>query len=78
MLKNIASGFAVLAAMWVVPVAAQTGRQDAPVIRTVTGVRYEVPAGWEWLEFDGYNATIQHLATKSGASVQIRKRHLSA
>ena len=66
MLKNMALGIALLTPMWVVPVAAQTARQDAPVIRTLTGVRYEVPAGWEWTEFDGYNATIQHLATKSG------------
>jgi len=65
-LKNMALGIALLTTMWVVPVTAQTARQDAPVIRTLTGVRYEVPAGWEWTEFNGYNATIQHLATKSG------------
>jgi len=62
-LKNIALGIALLTTMWVVPVAAQS---EAPIIRTLWGVRYQIPAGWEWTEFDGYSATIQHLATKSG------------
>jgi hypothetical protein len=53
MLKNIASGIVLLAALWVALVIAQTSRPDAPVIQTLTGVRYEVPAGWEWTEFDG-------------------------
>jgi hypothetical protein len=41
-------------------------RSDAPIIRTLSGLRYEIPAGWEWTEFNGYGPTIQHLATKSG------------
>ncbi len=66
MLKNIALGIVLLAALWIAPVTAQTGRPDVTVVRTLAGVRYEVPAGWEWTEFDGYGVTIQHLATKSG------------
>lgn len=54
----------------VAPAAARSDappmRSDAPTIRTLLGLRYEIPAGWEWTEFDGYHATIQHLATKSG------------
>jgi hypothetical protein len=54
----------------VAPAAAQsdapTARSDAPTIRTLWGLRYEIPAGWEWTEFDGYGVTIQHLATKTG------------
>lgn len=41
-------------------------RSDAPTVRTLAGLRYEIPAGWEWTEFDGHSVTIQHLATKSG------------
>ena len=47
----------------IVPAAVQS---EAPTIRTLGGLRYEIPAGWEWTEFDGHGATIQHLATKSG------------
>jgi hypothetical protein len=47
----------------IVPAALQN---EAPTIRTLMGLRYEIPAGWEWTEFDGHGATIQHLATKSG------------
>lgn len=66
MLKNIAIGVALFTTMWFVPVAAETGRQDATVIRTIDGARYEIPAGWEWIEFNGGSVTIQHLGTKSG------------
>mgnify|MGYP001580527269 CR=1 FL=1 len=66
MLKNVALGMVLFTTMWFVPVAAETGRQDATVIRTEYGVRYEVPAGWEWTEFDGNELTIQHIGTKSG------------
>jgi len=45
MLRNIASGIALFATFWGMPVAAQTSRQDAPVVRTLTGVRCEVPGG---------------------------------
>ena len=45
------------------PAAVQS---EAPTIRTLRRPRYEIPAGWEWTEFDGHGATIQHLATKSG------------
>jgi hypothetical protein len=47
----------------IAPAAAQS---DAPTIRTLPGLRYEIPAGWEWTEFNGHSATIQHIATKSG------------
>lgn len=63
MLKNIALRIALLTTMWVVPLAAQS---EVPIIRTQLGVRYEIPAGWEWTEFGDYRVTIQHLATKSG------------
>lgn len=63
MLKNIVLRIAMLTTIWVVPLAAQS---DVPIIRTTWGVRYEIPAGWEWTEFDGNTVTIQHVATKSG------------
>lgn len=63
MQKRAAVSIALLATLCVVPMIAQAAPS---VIRTVTGVRYEVPAGWEWTEFNGYNATLQHIATKSG------------
>lgn len=47
-------------------IAPSAARSEAPIIRTLSGLRYEIPAGWEWTEFDGYGPTIQHLATKSG------------
>jgi hypothetical protein len=47
----------------IVPATAPTG---APVVRTLSGLRYEIPAGWEWTEFNGFATTIQHLVTKSG------------
>lgn len=37
-----------------------------PIIRTNTGLRYELPAGWEWGGFNGNSVTIQHVATKVG------------
>lgn len=62
MLKNIAL-IALLTTMWVGPLAAQS---EAPIIRTALGLRYEIPAGWEWTKFDGNSVTVQHVATKSG------------
>ncbi|TAK15851.1 MAG: hypothetical protein EPO35_06410 [Acidobacteria bacterium] len=52
------------------PVASLPARATAPTIRTNWGVRFEVPAGWEWTEFDGNSVTIQHLATRTGAAGQ--------
>jgi hypothetical protein len=49
---------------WFVPVAGRTAGTTAGVIRTMTGVRYVVPAGWEWTDFDGVGQTLQHVATK--------------
>ena len=46
--------------------SAPAARSEAPIIRTLTGVRYEIPAGWEWTEFDGYKVTIRHSGTMSG------------
>jgi hypothetical protein len=48
------------------PAASAPAAQSAPIIRTMPGLRYEIPAGWEWTEFDGHSAKIQHIATKSG------------
>jgi hypothetical protein len=48
------------------PIAPSAVRSDASIIRTLSGIRYEIPEGWEWTEFNGQRATIQHLATKSG------------
>jgi hypothetical protein len=62
MLKISAFGIAMLATLWVAPVAAQS---EAPMIRTGTGDRYQIPVEWEWTEFDGFNATIRHLARTS-------------
>lgn len=45
---------------------APSSESNAPIIRTLLGLRYEIPAGWEWTEFTGHSATIQHIATKSG------------
>jgi hypothetical protein len=45
---------------------APSAESNAPIIRTLLGLRYEIPAGWEWTEFTGHSATIQHIATKSG------------
>lgn len=67
MFKTIAFAVALSAT---VPVAMPPARAEPPVIRTNWGVRYEVPAGWEWTEFDGNSATIQHVSTKAGAKGQ--------
>lgn len=37
------------------------------VFRTKTGLRYNIPAGWEWDSHDGDRVMIQHVATKTGA-----------
>lgn len=63
MQKHVAMRIALLTTLCVAPLVAQSA---GPTIRTVTGVRYEIPAGWEWTEFSGYNVTIQHVGTKSG------------
>jgi hypothetical protein len=44
----------------------QARNSDSAVIRTMTGVRYLVPAGWTWTEFNGYGPVFQHVATKAG------------
>jgi hypothetical protein len=43
-----------------------TANSNAPIVRTLLGLRYEIPAGWEWTEFTGHTTTIQHIATRSG------------
>jgi hypothetical protein len=60
---NIVLRITLLTTLLAASLAAQG---ETAIIRTVTGVRYEIPAGWEWTEFDGYNATIRHVGTKSG------------
>ncbi len=35
------------------------------IIRTYSGLRFEIPTGWEWTEFDGYNVSLRHIATKT-------------
>lgn len=37
------------------------------VFRTNTGLRYNIPAGWEWISHSGNGVSIQHVATKTGA-----------
>lgn len=59
-----------IALVTTIPVATLPAQAGAPVIRTIWGIRYEIPAGWEWTEFDGNTVTIQHLGTKSGAKGQ--------
>jgi hypothetical protein len=48
------------------PIAGFADNPADPVIRTVTGVRYTVPAGWEWRDFNGFSVTLEHAATKAG------------
>lgn len=43
-------------------------RAQLPIIRTNTGLRFEIPAGWEWGGSTGNDVTIQHVGTKTGGS----------
>lgn len=52
----------------VLAAATAAAPSQIPVIRTNTGLRYELPAGWEWGGFSGNSVTIQHLATKVGGA----------
>ncbi|MGI9077133.1 MAG: hypothetical protein ACR2G6_07375 [Gemmatimonadaceae bacterium] len=45
------------------PVGAQT---PGAIIRTGFGVRYQIPAGWEWTEFNGVRVSLRHVATLTG------------
>jgi hypothetical protein len=55
----------IVLGLWLAPVAGHADKPNPGVIRTMTGVRYVVPDGWEWTDFDGIGPTLRHVATIS-------------
>ena len=56
----LASNIALLSILLVAPFAAGAAN---PLVRTKSGVLYEIPAGWDWGGFSGSGLTIQHQGT---------------
>lgn len=68
MFKFAAIGFALFATGWWPAMAAEpTTPGDASVVlRTTTGLRFELPPGWTIVKFDGNYAELAHVGTLSG------------
>lgn len=45
--------------------APATAPAGLPVIRANTGLRFEIPTGWEWMAASNEGVFIQHLGTRA-------------
>lgn len=67
MFKCATFGIVLLAIVWPAMAAEQTTpKADSAVLRTTTGLRFELPPGWVITKFDGELADLAHSGTMSG------------